>query len=133
MILTKGQALGEKIANNWWKERKKQVLKIQGRAGTGKTTIVYRLVDNFGLDLRDEVLFVTYVGKATLPLRKQGLLAKTIHSAAYHREEDYICDEFGKPIIMSNGRYKKVGKFVLNESLPKKIKLIVADEARLLA
>lgn len=76
------------------------------------------------------MLFLSYVGKATLPLRQRGLPAKTIHSACYRREEELILDEFGKPIILPTGRYKKSGKFVLKEHLPKNIKLLVVDEAK---
>lgn len=128
LLLTKGQDKAVKKLVNWWLTQYKQVYRITGSAGTGKTTVVYSLIDAIGLNLKD-VLFVSYVGKATLPLRKRGLAAKTIHSACYVREEEIVHDENGNPIILPTGRYKKSAKFVLRDRLPKHIKLIVIDEA----
>lgn len=125
----KGQKRALKLAKEWYKHQLKQLFKIVGYAGTGKTTIVFSLIEELKLDPRKEVLFVTYVGKATLPLRKQKLLAKTIHSAFYYREEDYVIGPDGQPIILPNGRRKKHGVFKLKECINPNIKLIVVDEA----
>lgn len=125
--LTNDQKITFKDATKWWRTLYQQVFVIQGRPGTGKTTIIHMLIDAFNVDIRD-VLFVTYVGRATLPMRQNGLMARTIHSACYHREEDYVLDQYGNPIILKNNRYKKQGKFVLNDSMPSNIKLIVVDE-----
>lgn len=127
ITLTKGQEKAIKKAKKWWHSTE-QVFKIQGYAGTGKTTIVFALIEQLNLPL-DDVLFVTYVGKATLPLRQNGLRAKTVHSACYRRKNDYVLDEFGRPIITESGRYKKEQGFALKEYLPSNIKLIVLDEA----
>ena len=128
MILTKGQKSALAKAKKWYLNDKDQVFKIQGLAGTGKTTIVFALINELRISLED-VLFVTYVGKATLPLRQNGLSAKTLHSTCYVRSSDYVLDEFGKPILLPSGRYKKKSTFVLKDSLPSNIKLIVLDEA----
>ena len=128
MILTEGQRNAVKKAKKWYKSENEQVFRIQGLAGTGKTTIVFSLIEELNIPL-ENVLFVTYVGKATLPLRQNGLLAKTIHSACYTRSENYVLDEFGKPILLPTGRYKKKSSFVLKDSLPKIIQLVVIDEA----
>lgn len=127
MELTNDQKNTFKKAIKWWRTSYQQVFVIQGRPGTGKTTVINKLIEEFNVDIRD-VLFVTYVGRATLPLRKNGLAAKTIHSACYYRKEDYILDQYGNPIILKNNRYKKEGKFVLRPQLPDNIRLIVVDE-----
>lgn len=127
MILTKGQEEAFKKAKDWWNSTK-QLFKLQGLAGTGKTTIAFMLINHLGIPLED-VLFCTYVGKATLPLRKNGLAAKTIHSTCYTNEGNYITDEFGNPILTSAGRLQKKKGFVLKDKLPSNIKLIVVDEA----
>lgn len=131
MILNKGQEEGRKKLKKWWKSSR-QVFKLVGYGGTGKTTIAHTLISELGLDIYEEVLFVTYVGKATLPLRRQGLPAKTIHSTCYTRVECIEKDENGKAIILPNGRYKKKGKFVLRDYINSNIKLIVVDEAGLI-
>lgn len=128
LILNKGQKKTVAQLIKWWHSNSKQVFKISGGAGTGKSTVVFSLIEALGLDLND-VAFITYVGKATIPLRKRGLHAKTIHSTCYIREEEICRDEFDNPIILPTGRYKKKGNFVLRDSLPKHIKLIVVDEA----
>lgn len=125
----KGQKIALKDASIWYKRRDEILFKIVGPAGTGKTTIVFGLINMMGLDARTEVLFMTYVGKATLPLRKSGLLARTIHSTCYYREEDYVLNADGTPMILPNGRYKKKGVFKKKDSLPPNIKLLVVDEA----
>lgn len=127
MILTNDQKEVFKEGKKWWKTRNKQVFVIQGKPGTGKTTIINKLIDEFGVKKKN-VLFVTFVGRATLPLRQSGLNAKTIHSACYYRKEDYILDQFGQPIMLKNNRYKKEGKFILKEQLDDNIELIVVDE-----
>lgn len=128
MILNKGQLIAKQKMLQWWKSSR-QVFKLQGGAGTGKTTIIHNLIDELGLDPNEEVMFVTYVGKATLPMRKQGLLAKTIHSTCYTRVEDICKDVNGHVIILPNGRYKKKGRFVLRDYISSNIKLIVVDES----
>lgn len=126
--LNKGQKEGFKKACDWWENKDKQVFTIQGGPGTGKTFIINKLIEKFGIN-KNNVLFVTFVGRATLPLRQNGLNAKTIHSTCYMREEDYVLDSNGNPIILGNNRYKKSSKFILKPTLPSNIELIVADEA----
>lgn len=129
ILLNKGQCRILEACKKWFRKQDKQVFKITGYAGTGKSTIVFKLIEELGLDSKTEVLFVTYVGKATLALRKNGLLAKTIHSAFYYREEEYVMAPDGLPILLPNGRYKKKGTFKLKKEIDPNIKLIVIDEA----
>lgn len=112
----------------WWHSSTKQVFEISGAAGTGKTTLVRYLIHKLGLDLTD-VLFVAYMGKATMQLKRNGLPAKTIHSTCYTFEKVVARDEDGKMIILPNGRPKMTFEFVLKDNLPPHIKLIVVDEA----
>ena len=128
IVLTKGQDKAIKKAKKWYLTSSEQVFKIQGWGGTGKTTIVFALINELNIPLED-VLFVTYVGKATIPLRQNGLLAKTVHATCYERKSNFVLDEFGKPIVAPNGRFEKKSEFVLKEKIPSNIKLIVLDEA----
>lgn len=112
---------------NWWHRQDDQVFEISGRAGTGKTTVINYFIERIGLKL-DEVLFVAYMGKAVNIMARNGLPAKTIHSAIYKLEEKYARDEHGKIIIKDNGKPKIKYEFVLKRNIGKNIKLIVVDE-----
>lgn len=85
------------------------------------------LIDYLGLK-KKEVLFATYVGKATLPLRKQKLNAKTIHSQFYELYETYAINPDGTPVVV-NGKFKKTYRFKLVDEIDPRIKLIVIDES----
>ena len=113
---------------SWYRSQTKQVYEISGAAGTGKTTLVMYLIQQLGLTL-DEVLFVAYMGKAATQLARNGLPAKTIHSAIYIYDYVPEIDEVThRRIILPNGKMKMKGEFVLKDKLKKKIKLIVVDE-----
>ena len=112
---------------NWWHKSSKQVFDISGPAGSGKTSIVRFFIERLGLDL-DEVLFVAYAGKAATVLQRNGLPAKTIHSAIYKYEKVIEKDEKGRIIFDDRGHPKVSNQFILKDKLPKKIKLIVVDE-----
>ena len=112
---------------SWWNSRDKQVFEISGAAGTGKTTLVRYLIERLGLKY-DEVLFVAFMGKAASQLARNGLPAKTIHSAIYDLVKVPERDENGKIIIKENGKVKIIKKFVLKDRIGKHIKLIVLDE-----
>jgi exodeoxyribonuclease-5 len=58
----------------------KQVFRLFGYAGTGKTTLAKELAQS----VRGDVLFATFTGKASLVLRQKGCEdASTIHSLIY--------------------------------------------------
>lgn len=115
----------------WWKTPYKQVWEISGAAGTGKTTIVYHLIDEIGLS-HDNVLFMAYVGKATLALARKGNFAQTIHSTIYDIVETSDLDSNGHPILI-DGRPKTHIEFVKKPHLPNHIKLLVVDEAAMVS
>ena len=118
-------------STHWWKTQFKQVWEISGAAGTGKTTIVYMLIEELGLDPKD-VLFMAYVGKATLALARKGNFAQTIHSTIYYIHDEPMYDDTGAPII-SNGRIVTKPKFVKRDELPRNIKLLVVDEGAMVS
>ena len=130
LTLTEGQSKAFKKGIKWYKKQNKQVFRIAGYAGTGKSTIVFALIEALGLKPKSgEVLFLTYVGKATIPLRKNGLPAKTIHSALYERIVIPVRDDSGKIMFDDNGKMIVKAKFHLRDEIGHNIKLIVVDEA----
>lgn len=75
----------------WLKDpNAKQVFRLFGFAGTGKTTLAKPLAQ----DVRGSVLYGAFTGKASLVLRKKGCTgASTIHSMIYKPEEDGVTGE----------------------------------------
>lgn len=119
VMLNNGQLDACKRGIRWWSTLNKQVFKIVGGPGTGKTTLVFALIQYLGLEL-DEVLFCTYVGKAALALILNNVNAKTIHSTIFKFESETI--DIGSKRIRRT-------RMVRRDRLPRKIKLIVVDEA----
>ena len=113
---------------HWWHSKDNQLFQITGGPGTGKTTLVRYFIERLGLSL-ENVLFVAYMGKAASILQRNGLPAKTIHSAIYDYVEKFDRDENGHIIIKENGKPKLKHFFELKDHISKKIKLIVLDEA----
>ena len=105
-----------------------EILSILGKNGSGKTTLIRYFIDKIGLKLED-VLFVSYMGKAVSQMSRNGLPAKTIHSSIYDCEKEIITDENGDIVYTQSGKPKKRPKFVLKDKIPGKPKLIVIDEA----
>lgn len=114
---------------NWWSKSDDQVYEISGAAGTGKTFLVNYFIDRIGLD-PSEVAFVAFAGKAAMQMARNGLPAQTIHSLIYDHRKILDLDENGKVQINPVTRKPLMKyEFVLKESLFKKPKLIVIDEA----
>ena len=113
---------------HWWHSSTKQTFEISGPAGTGKTTLIRYFIDRLGLSY-ENVLFVAFMGKAASQMARNGLPAKTIHSAIYEYKEKMARDDNGRIILKSNGKPKLVSYFELRDHISKKIKLMVVDEA----
>lgn len=129
IILNDDQIYASYQAENWWHHSTKQLFEISGAAGTGKTTCVRYIIEKLGLEI-NEVLFVAYTGKAATQLARNHLPAKTIHSQFYYYDKEPARDpETNKIIYLPNGKAKMIGSFKKVDRIPKKIKLIVIDEA----
>lgn len=99
-----------KAVADWLKAPGRQVFRLFGYAGTGKTTLARHFAE--GVD--GGVLFGAFTGKAALVLRSKGCEnASTIHSMIYKVEDD----NYGNP------------RFVLNEESPvDDAELVIIDE-----
>ena len=112
------QALVE--VDRWLKAGDRQVFRLFGYAGTGKTTLARHLAE--GVD--GDVLFAAFTGKAAQVLRSRGATkASTIHSLIYRpKGEETIEDE-------ETGKKEVLPMFSLNRQSPlSKASLIVIDE-----
>lgn len=74
-----------KKINAWLKDSSApQVFRLFGYAGTGKTTLAKQIAQ----DVKGDVFFATFTGKAASVLRSKGCInASTIHSLIYHPKE----------------------------------------------
>ena len=83
-------ALGE--VARWLKTPDRQVFRLFGYAGTGKTTLARHLAE--GID--GDVLFGAFTGKAAQVLRNKGAAnARTIHSMIYRPKGEAVEDDDG--------------------------------------
>lgn len=73
-----------KAVDRWYRHGDKQVFRLFGYAGTGKTTLAKYLAEQIG----DKVLFAAYTGKAAHVLQTKGCHnASTIHSLIYRSRD----------------------------------------------
>lgn len=121
-----GQLEGIIKGRKWFRNRHKQTFEIDGAAGTGKTTMILGLIEELGLEL-NEVLFMAYVGKASLAMTLKGTRASTIHSALYEMRTVPVTDEYGNKKEVNN-RVVVKPVFLKKEELDSSIKLLVVDE-----
>lgn len=74
-----------KAVRKWIASGSKQVFRLFGYAGTGKTTLAIHLAN----EARGRVMFATYTGKAALVMARKGCHgAKTLHSLIYKVDRD---------------------------------------------
>jgi len=87
---TESQKEAIQAITSWFKKesKKKQIFRLFGYAGTGKTTITRLAIEELGLSLSD-VSFAAFTGKAALVMNRHGIPASTIHRLIYRvREKD---------------------------------------------
>ena len=126
MKLNEQQAQAIEALRKWWYNGNKQVFQISGAAGTGKTTLIRYLINEIKLE-HDEVLFTAFVGKATLAMTRNGLNAKTLHSAICYCKDEPVLDENGNVVTEYNRRVTK-RVFTRRRKINPRIRLIVVDE-----
>ena len=131
--LNSDQIFASYEANKWWHSASSgQVFEISGAAGTGKTTTIKYILMDLGLNPVEEVLFVAYTGKAATQLARNGLPAKTCHSAFYEVVKEIDRDEDGKAIMLPSGKMKTKNVFRKKERIKKKYKAICIDEGTMI-
>lgn len=115
-------------AYRFYKYSSEQVFQYTGYAGTGKSVVLYSILDKLGIPLH-RVAPMAYIGQASVVMRLKGLMnAKTIHSWLYSPVETYKLDSSGN-IVMDE--YFNRPKFELKfEPKPlEDIDIILIDEA----
>lgn len=120
MELGKNQSEALKQVESWFRNRDKQIFRLFGYAGTGKTT----LAKYFAQELDTKVCFAAYTGKAAQVLRMKGAPnASTIHSLIYKLVGG---DEV---INIRHGTKNYTPSFILNKNSElTKAGLVIIDE-----
>lgn len=103
-----GEAIGKVL--DWWERGEKQTFSLAGYAGTGKTTVISKLIDEW----EGRVLVAAPTGKAAQRLREKGVTATTIHMMAYRLNDEESTED--DPVF----DYKGIGA---------KDALVIIDEA----
>lgn len=123
------QTEAEKLIENWYFNSTRQIFVLAGYAGTGKTTLLKHAVNEaLGLISDESAAFVTPTGKAATVLIRAGIAATTVHKLIYQSITL-------KETVVLNGKTITVEKlsFRRRESIDKRIKLIVLDEASMVS
>lgn len=105
-----------------------QWFSYSGPSGSGKSSILDLVIDKLKLD-EDQYITCSYTGKAALNLQQKGLPSCTVHSLIYHtilEKVPYIDEDSGET------KYKMDFRFILKNSLPENLRLIVVDEATMI-
>ena len=118
--------LSEEITS-WYKTFNKPTFVYTGPPGSGKTTVIFYVLEKLGISLRN-VIGLALSGKAVGRLAMTGIPSQTIHSFAYHPMLMPLFDDDGKPLLNVDGTQKRGWRFVLKESIPDYIKIIIIDE-----
>ena len=101
-----------------------------GPSGSGKSSVLELIIDKLKLD-DDQYMCCALTGKAALNLQQKGLPACTVHSLIYHTILEKVTSTDDE-IDMGAPAYKMKFHFILKESLPTNLRLIVVDEATMI-
>jgi exodeoxyribonuclease V len=145
VILSNSQGKAVDSIKAWFHHRDKQVFRLFGYAGTGKTTILQDVIGELGL-ADTQVAYAAFSGKAAVVMRKNNLPATTIHSLIYRvsmasdevieREEKILAqmkkDKVERKLILEQRRklnnLRKPGWHLNEDSDAANASLIVIDE-----
>lgn len=119
-----------KEVDNWFRNGDKQVFRLFGFAGTGKTTLAKYLAEGIG----DDVLFAAYTGKAAHVLQTKGCHnASTIHSLIYRSRDkskarlEELQKELAELIVSMDGMEQE---YIDNHPKVRGLRRDIEDEAK---
>ena len=109
------------------KHGNEQVYQFAGKAGTGKTAVLWKIIQEVGIPL-DKIACMAYIGQAAIVMRTRGLYnAKTIHSTLYQLEDVIQFDENGN-VLMDPVFNKPIVKLVFRPKPLDDIDYMIIDE-----
>lgn len=119
-MLNKKQTEALDKAKKWYNDSDKQIFKLAGYAGTGKTYTAGVIAEEIA---GSNTAFCAFTGKAALVMRQRKMPATTIHSLIYNVESKYVNTPSGP---------KKRMVTTLKEELKPKPDLIIVDESSMI-
>lgn len=130
--LTRSQKDAWQMFQDWYygSKKHKQILRIGGCAGVGKTYLIRFILQQLNL-MDNECYVIAYTGQAVNILRQGGIMAKTIHSTFFTSKEVPLLNEKGEPVYRSGVPLMKT-KFIPVKKVPSSLKLVIVDEASFL-
>jgi hypothetical protein len=124
-LLNDDQERIRQAAVHWFYNESEQVFQIAGAAGTGKTFLIYRILESLHLN-PNQYYAMAYTGQASIVMRTRGFLsARSIHSTLYEMIETEDYDNISK--VFNLPKKKKV--FKKRDFIEDTIKLFFIDEA----
>ena len=120
---TNSQYNAIKTIKQWFQKdtKTKQVFRLFGYAGTGKSTVLKFILNELNLthfdknksDNTQSVVVATFTGKAASVLRKKGIPARTIHSLIYspYESTEEEIKEFEKEILKAKNEANELTGF----------------------
>ena len=130
--LTKSQKKGEELFHEWFIKKgfkKKQILRIGGGGGFGKTYFIKYIMQKYKLTVKN-CMVVAYTGQAVNVLRQNDIKAKTIHSSFMEAVEVPL--KIDGKVIKKRGIPITTIRFKPIKFISSKIKLIIVDESSFL-
>lgn len=142
MALTASQETAYKRIMSWYKNKEKDVFKLGGPAGSGKSYLISLVADAIGVE---KCLLITPTGKAANNLIKASLPARTIHSQIYRAHSSSAEGEISFESL-GDGEFKNLTsileqssdkgydfsseetRFFLKDELDPRYELIIIDE-----
>lgn len=132
IILNEGQEKAAADLAKWINCPYSNMFKISGGPGTGKTTMLKSALSRTSLK-ENEITYCAFTGKVVNRMREAGLNSQTIHSTIYMMEKEYMRNGDGSIKIGKNGAPIFKNRRIKRDYLPDNIKLIVVDEAPMVA
>ena len=125
MILNQGQQKIHDEAVHWFNYESSQLFEISGAAGTGKSVLIFSILQTLGLR-SNQYLAMAYTGQAAIVMRTRGFPdARSIHSSLYEvveiNDNSNINKHFG---VAVKKKYFRKKQFVSPD-----IRLFFIDEA----
>lgn len=132
IILNQGQAQTVSDGIQWFNNSSEQIFEIDGEAGTGKSVVLYEIVNQLGLKPY-QIMPMAFTGQAAIIMRMKGFPhARSIHSSLYEvvkEAKPYKDSPFTRMNTTFNTpEYEYIFRPIPMGGIDPNVKLIIIDE-----